>query len=97
MSADFAHELKRHDETDARDGISRVARARLVMALGPATMLGGIVWALFQPWRITLLHPHGQGVWWLIAEPPLYVILVGLVFRLVIAPGVADDLVEDEP
>jgi hypothetical protein len=95
MSADFAHELKRHDGEQAEQARSRTLRARIVLALGPATMVGGVVWAVLQPWRLTVLHPHGQGVWWLLAEPPLYVILVGLFFRLVIAPGVAADL-EDE-
>jgi hypothetical protein len=95
VSADFAHELKRHDGDEAEQTRSRT-RARVVLALGPATIVGGIAWAVLQPWRLTLLHPHGQGVWWLIAEPPLMVILVGLIFRLVIAPGVAADL-EDEP
>jgi len=96
MSADFAHRLRRHEDEAAADARSRAVRARIVMALGPATMLGGVIWAVVQPWRLTLLHPHGQGVWWLVVEPPLYVILVGLVFRLVIAPGVAEDL-EDAP
>jgi len=94
MSADFAHRLRRHeDEADAA-ARSRALRARIVMALGPATMLGGVIWAVVQPWRLTLLHPHGQGAWWLVVEPPLYVIIVGLVFRLVIAPGVAEDIEE---
>jgi len=94
MSANLAHELKRHDGDDA-EARSRTLRARVVLALGPAAILGGIVWAVLQPWRLTLLHPHGQGFWWLLAEPPIYPILVGLVFRLAIAPGVAADL-EDE-
>ena len=96
MSADFAHELKRTDGDELEQARSRTLRARIVLALGPATMVGGVAWAVLQPWRLTVLHPHGQGVWWLLAEPPLYVILVGLFFRLVIAPGVAADL-EDEP
>jgi len=96
MSADFAHRLRRHEDEVAAAARSHALRARIVLALGPATMLGGVIWAVVQPWRLTLLHPHGQGVWWLVVEPPLYVILVGLVFRLVIAPGVAEDL-EDAP
>jgi len=92
MSADFAHRLRRHDGEALADARSRALRARIVTALGPATVLGGVIWAVVQPWRLTLLHPHGQGVWWLIAEPPLYVIVVGLVFRLVIAPSVAEDV-----
>jgi len=96
VSADFAHELKRHDGDELEQTRSRTLRARIVLALGPATVVGGIVWAVLQPWRLTLLHPHGQGFWWLLSEPPLYVILVGLVFRLVIAPGVAVDLEAEE-
>ena len=76
----------------------RSARTRVVSALGPATMLGGVVWAFLQPYRITLLHPHGQGFWWLAIEPPLLVILAGVVFAVLVAPGVIDDLetFEDE-
>jgi len=96
VSADIAHELKRHDGDELEQARSRTLRARIVLALGPAAMVGGLVWAVLQPWRLTLLHPHGQGLWWLLAEPPFYVIVVGLVFRLVIAPGVAADLEEAE-
>ncbi len=67
-------------------------RARAVTALGPATMLGGVVWAFLQPYRVTLLHPHGQGFWWLAVEPPLLVVLAGVVFALFVAPGVIEDL-----
>jgi len=76
----------------------RSARTRVVSALGPATMLGGVVWAFLQPYRITLLHPHGQGFWWLAIEPPLLVILAGVVFSVLVAPGVIEDLetAEDE-
>jgi hypothetical protein len=49
---------------------------------------------VLQPWRLTLLHPHAQGFWWLVAEPPLYVVLVGILFRLVIVPGLVEDLEE---
>jgi hypothetical protein len=70
----------------------RSARARAVSALGPATMLGGVAWAFLQPYRVTLLHPHGQGFWWLAIEPPLLVILAGVVFALLVAPGVIDDV-----
>ena len=76
----------------------RTARARAISALGPATMLGGVVWAFLQPYRITLLHPHGQGFWWLVVEPPLLAILAGIVFAVLVAPGVIEDLeaFEDE-
>jgi len=40
-----------------------------------------------SPGGSRLLHPHGQGFWWLAVEPPLLVILVGIVFALLVAPG----------
>jgi NAD(P)H-flavin reductase len=55
-------------------------------------MLGGVVWAFLQPYRITLLHPHGQGFWWLAIEPPLLVVAAGIVFAFLVAPGVIEDL-----
>jgi hypothetical protein len=51
-----------------------------------------VVWAFLQPYRITLLHPHGQGFWWLVIEPPLLAILAGIVFAFLVAPGVIEDL-----
>ena len=55
------------------------------------TSLGGLIWAIAQPDRITLLHPHHQGFWWLFVEPPLLVMVVGLIFaRLVARPLIAD-------
>jgi hypothetical protein len=59
-------------------------------------MLGGVVWAFLQPYRVTLLHPHGQGFWWLAVEPPLLVVLAGVLFALFVAPGVIEDLEEQE-
>ena len=73
---------------------TRSARARAVGLLGPLTMLGGVAWAFLQPYRITLLHPHGEGFWWLFVEPPLLVIGVGIVFALFVAPGLIEDLEE---
>ena len=92
MSADIAHTLRRR--TDAHDAAARslALRARIVLALGPATAAAGVAWALLQPWRLTVLHPAGQGFWWLVAEPPLYVVAVGVLFRLLLAPGIVADL-----
>ncbi len=39
----------------------RTARARIVSALGPLTALAGVIWAIAQPYRITWLHPRGEG------------------------------------
>jgi ABC-type amino acid transport system permease subunit len=75
--------------------VQRTARARMVAALGPLTALAGVVWAILQPYRVTLLHPRGQGFWWLFVEPPLLVVLVGLLFYFVVLPGLLEDL-EDE-
>jgi hypothetical protein len=74
----------------------RSLRARAVAALGPLTMLGGVGWAFLQPYRITLLHPLGQGFWWLLVEPPLLAIAVGVVFAVFVAPGVIEDLEAEE-
>jgi hypothetical protein len=76
--------------------LRRVAtRARIVSAVGPATALAGVVWAVAQPYRITLLHPRGQGFWWLFVEPPLLVIAAALVFNFVVVPGLLEDLEEE--
>ena len=73
----------------------RNAQARIVSAFGPTVGLAGIVWALVQPYRITLLHPRGEGFWWLFVQPPLLVIAVGLFFHFVVVPGLLEDLEED--
>jgi hypothetical protein len=74
----------------------RSKRARAVASLGPATMLAGVLWAFLQPYRVTLLHPHGQGFWWLAIEPPLLVVLAGVVFAFLVAPSVIEDLESHE-
>jgi hypothetical protein len=73
-------------------------RARAVNAIAPLTILAGAAWALLQPYRLTFLHPRGLGFWWLAVEPPLLVILVGILFGAFIAPGLLEDLqaVEEE-
>jgi hypothetical protein len=62
-----------------------------VSLLGPLTVAGGLVWAVLQPYRLTLLHPFHQGFWWLVIEPPLLVAAAGIIFALVVArPLIAD-------
>jgi hypothetical protein len=51
-----------------------------------------VIWAVIQPYRLTLLHPHGQGFWWLVVEPPLLVVLAGIGFTLVVARPLLADL-----
>ncbi len=70
-------------------------RIRLVSLVGPLTALSGLVWAIVQPERLTILHPHGETFWWLVVEPPLLVMLAGALFHLLVARGLLDDL-EDE-
>jgi hypothetical protein len=72
----------------------RTWRTRAVSSLGPATAIAGVAWAVLQPYRVTLLHPHGQGIWWLLVEPPLLVLLVGVAFHFAVLPGLLDDLEE---
>jgi len=75
---------------------SRSSQVRLIAALGPLTMLGGVAWGFLQPYRLTILHPHGQGFWWLLVEPPLLVAAVGVGFALLVAPGLIEDLEAEE-
>lgn len=92
MSADIAHELHGEREKERAATATASARVRIVLAMGPATAIGGIAWAFVQPWRLTFLHPYGQGFWWLVAEPPLYVVLVGVLFRVLIARALVEDM-----
>lgn len=82
--------------SEAEPRARRSARALCVLSLGPLTVAAGIVWALLQPARITLLDPHGQSFWALLSESPLWVVAMGLVFHVLVAPGVVTDLEEDE-
>jgi len=73
----------------------RSLRVGTISLLGPATALCGVAWAFVQPYRLTLLHPRGQGFWWLAIEPPLLVVGVGIVFALVVARPLLADLEDD--
>ncbi len=90
MNAELVTELERPLQRTTTS-----TRARIVSALGPTAALGGVIWAIVQPYRVTLLHPTGQGFWWLFVEPPLLAIVVGLFFYFVITPGLLRDLAED--
>jgi hypothetical protein len=74
----------------------RSARAYAVSAVGPATAAAGVAWALLQPYRLTILHPHGEGFWWLAVEPPLLVIAVAALFHFLVLPALLEDLGENE-
>ncbi len=72
----------------------RSGRALAISALGPLTIVGALLWAIVQPYRLTLLHPRGQGFWALAVEPPLLVAVAAVVFWLVVARPLAADLEE---
>jgi hypothetical protein len=72
--------------------VARTARARAVALIGPATVASGVIWGILQPWRLTFLHPLGQGFWWLVLEPPLLVAVAGVIFALVVARPLLSDL-----
>lgn len=71
-------------------------RHTAVTALGPLTALAGLIWALVQPYRITLLDPDGHSFWYLAVQPPLLVMLAGAVFHFWVVPGLLADLEEVE-
>lgn len=75
----------------------KTVRVVAIEALGPLTILGGIVWAFAQPYRVTFFYPDGKGFWDWAVQPPLLVVLVGLLFSLLVAPGLVDDLEEAGP
>jgi hypothetical protein len=73
----------------------RSLRVRAISLLGPLTASAGLAWAVLQPYRLTLLHPHHQGFWWLAVEPPLLVAAAGLFFALAVARPLIADLEGD--
>lgn len=74
----------------------RDARALVVLLLGPLVMLSGLVWAVAQPYRITFLHSDGKGFYDHLVQPPLLVVLVGVVYALLVAPGLVEDLESED-
>jgi hypothetical protein len=76
-----------------RQGIARRPwKALAVQLLGPLTIVGGLVWAVAQPYRVLILDRVGHNVYDYIFQAPLLVVLVGLAFTFLVAPGLVDDL-----
>lgn len=75
--------------------IARTGRAHAIAALGPVTVAAGFVWAIVQPYRLTILHPQHQGFYWLAIEAPLLVVAAGVFFALVVARPLLVDLEEN--
>lgn len=72
----------------------RAARIASIEAIGPLTIVAGVVWAIAQPYRIAFIYREGKGFYDYLVQPPLLVVFVGLLFALLIAPGLVDDLRE---
>lgn len=89
MSSDIATTIRGDGRTAER---RRSARALAVQLLGPLTVVGGVVWAVAQPYRIVFLDRVDRGVYDYAFQPPLLVVAVGILFALAIAPGLVDDL-----
>ena len=96
MSSEIATTIS---QEEARQSVERRPwRALAVQLLGPITIIGGLVWAVAQPYRIVFLERGGgQGVYDYLFQAPLLVVLVGLVFTFAIAPGLIEDLEALEP
>ncbi len=78
------------------ESVRSSVRVRAITLLGPLTVAAGIVWAILQPYRVTLLHPRGESFWWLAVQPPLLVIAAGVIFALAVARPLVADLEEDD-
>jgi hypothetical protein len=67
-----------------------------VQLLGPLTVVGGLVWAVAQPYRVVLFDREGSGLYDYLFQGPLLAIAVGLVYTFAIAPGLVEDLEQTE-
>ena len=72
--------------------VARSTRARAISLIGPAIVAAGVVWGILQPYRLTFLHPRGQGFWWLVLEGPVLLALVGVIFALFVARPLLSDV-----
>jgi hypothetical protein len=84
------------ERAEARARIRQSRRHTAVSALGPLTALAGLIWALIQPYRITMLDPDAHSFWYLVVQPPLLVMLAGAIFHFWVVPGLLADLEEVE-
>jgi hypothetical protein len=96
VSSEVATHVPEQAEPLRTRTLRRPSRALAVQLLGPLTMLGGVVWAVVQPHRIVFLDAEAKGAYDYLIQPPLLVILVGLVYTLLIAPGLVEDLAEED-
>ena len=94
MSSEYATSIPREEAQEP--AVRRPWRTLAVQLLGPLTILAGVVWAVAQPYRIVLLDRAGQGIYDYLFQAPLLVVLVGLAFTFLIAPGLVEDLEAEE-
>ena len=80
----------------AQVGSRHTRRHTAVSSLGPLTALAGLIWALLQPYRVTLLDPDKHGIWYLVIQPQLLLLLVAAAFHFLVVPGLLADLEEIE-
>lgn len=96
MSSEIATSIPKRAARFRARATRRQLKALAVQLLGPVTMLGGLVWAVAQPYRIVFLDRDGKDAYDYLVQPPLLVVLVGLVFAILIAPGLVEDLEKEE-
>ena len=96
MSSEIANSIPERVARLRQPAARRQLRVLAIQFLGPVTILGGLVWANAQPYRIAFLDPDGQGAYDFLVQPPLLVVLVGIVYATLIAPGLVRDLDAEE-
>jgi hypothetical protein len=96
VSSGIVSNVSEHAARDRAPATRRDVRALAIVLLGPLVMLGGLVWAVAQPYRVTFLYPDGKGFYDHAVQPPLLVVAVGVVFALLIAPGLVEDLESED-
>ena len=100
MSSEIATGIPERVARLRRPAARRQLRVVVIQLLGPLTILAGLVWAIAQPYRIAFLDPDGKGAYDFLVQPPLLVVLVGIGYATLIAPGLVRDLdteVQDGP
>lgn len=68
------------------------ARSIALLSIGPLTVVAAGIWTAVQPYRLTLLDPGAFGIWDHIAEPPLLVAAVGVLYHFLVARPLVNEL-----
>jgi hypothetical protein len=93
VSSEFARPVTRARE---RRRPAPAPRLLAIEAIGPLTIVAGVVWAIAQPYRVAFIYRDGKGLYDYFFQPPLLVVAAGVVFALLVAPSLARDLEDDE-